>query len=414
MEFIKALNQTFATGKTQSLTWRREQLTALKNLLEENEQAIYQALEQDLSKCTFEAYMAEYAFVLSDINLFIKKLTQWAKPRRMATPLLALPGSSKLRPEPLGLVLIIGAWNYPIQLTLSPMIAAIAAGNTVVLKPSELAEKTSNLLAQLIPQYLDNSAIAVYEGGVDNTTALLKQRFDHIFYTGGKNVGKIVLRAASEHLTPVTLELGGKSPCIVDDDCDLKVTADRIIWGKFLNAGQTCVAPDYILVSRKQREPLILALQQALIKQYGPQPQLSDDYGRIINTQHVERLISYLDGQGDNIVCGGQSEIAEKYIAPTLVLNPALDSPIMQNEIFGPLLPIIEVENMQAAIAFIKAREKPLALYLFSKNRQLIKELSEKTSAGTLCVNDAVIFMINHHQPFGGVGESGLGAYHCQ
>lgn len=412
MTLLDTLRATFASGKTKSLDWRKAQLLSLKRLLLENENAIYQALQQDLGKCQFESYIAEYSYVLHDIDLFVKNLKKWSKTKLVATPVLAQPGKSKLRPEPYGLSLIMGAWNYPVQLVLSPMVASIAAGNCVVLKPSELAEATSELIADLIPKYMDTSAVAVYQGGVVETTELLKQRFDHIMYTGSETVGKIVMRAASEHLTPVCLELGGKSPCIVDEDTNLKVTADRIVWGKFMNAGQTCIAPDYILVTPRQREPLIAALKQSLIKQYGREPQLSDDYGRIINDRHFDRLVNYLAEQQDNLVVGGQSEKEQKYIAPTILFNPELDSAVMQDEIFGPILPIIEIDSMDKAIEFVNDREKPLALYLFSNNDDVVRRVTEQTSSGTQCVNDAVIFMVNSRLPFGGVGNSGMGAYH--
>ena len=261
MEFLNTLQATFNEGKTKPLSWRKSQLLALKRMLMENENAVYDALSSDLHKCQFEAYVSEYQYVLKDIKHSIKQLKSWSKPQHVSTPMLAQPGRSFIRPEPYGTVLIMGAWNYPLQLVLSPMVAAIAAGNCVVLKPSELAAATSTLLATLIPKYMDASAIAVYEGGVEETTALLKLRFDYIMYTGSENVGKIVMRAASEHLTPVTLELGGKSPCIIDADANLKVTADRLIWAKFLNAGQTCIAPDYVLVERKHSKALIEALK---------------------------------------------------------------------------------------------------------------------------------------------------------
>jgi len=412
MDFIPELKKTFASGKTRSLEWRHSQFLALKQMLEENEKTIYKALRDDLGKCEFESHVSEYAFVLKDIALFLKKTKQWAKPRRVDTPLLLQPGKSKITPEPLGTVLIMGAWNYPLQLVLSPMVAALAAGNCVVLKPSELATATSSLLAKLVPKYLDSKAVVVYEGGIEETTELLKQRFDHIMYTGSETVGKIVMRAASEYLTPVTLELGGKSPCIVDDQTNLKVTANRIVWGKFLNAGQTCIAPDYILVTPQQREPLIKALQQALIKQFGHDPKQSPDYGRIVNDRHFKRITGYLKNLEDNLITGGQTDAEQRYIAPTLVFEPELTSPIMEEEIFGPLLPIIEVASMDKAINFVNAREKPLALYLFSNNDITIRKVSAETSSGTLSINDTVAFMVNSEFPFGGVGSSGMGSYH--
>ncbi len=414
MQIIDNLKTTFSTGKTKSIEWRKSQLLALKRMLEENEQAVYDALKQDLNKCQFEAYVSEFEYVLKDIKLFLKNINKWSKPRSLPTPVLAQPGNSKLVPEPYGVVLIMGAWNYPLQLVLSPMVAALGAGNCIVLKPSELAGEVSKLLAELVPNYLDASAIQVYEGGIEETTELLKQRFDHIMYTGSEMVGKIVMRAASEHLTPVTLELGGKSPCVVDDKTNLKVTADRIVWGKFLNAGQTCIAPDYVLVTPKQRPALIEALKASLNKQYSSEPKHSDDFGRIINQRHYQRISGYLSGQEDKIVHGGELDESQKYIAPTLVLNPELTSPLMTNEIFGPILPIIEIESMEQAVDFINEREKPLALYVFSNDQKTVDAISQQTSAGTLCINDAVIFMVNHHMPFGGVGNSGMGSYHGQ
>ncbi|QTH62701.1 aldehyde dehydrogenase family protein [Psychrosphaera ytuae] len=412
MEFLNRLSNTFYSGKTKPLAWRKSQLLALKRMLMENENAIYEALKKDLNKCQFESYISEYQYVLKDIKLFIKNLKKWSSAQKVSTPVLAQPGSSKLVPEPYGTVLIMGAWNYPLQLVLSPMVAAIGAGNCVVLKPSELAQATSNLLANLIPKYLDNDAFAVYEGGVEETTALLKQRFDYIMYTGSENVGKIVMRAASEYLTPVTLELGGKSPCIVDDKVNIKVTADRIVWAKFLNAGQTCIAPDYILVTKAKRAELVEALKASITKHYGEKPFNSDDYGRIINHRHFGRIVSYIEAQKDTLVHGGETDEENKFIAPTLMLNPELESGVMQEEIFGPVLPIVEVDNMSDAIRFVKDREKPLALYFFSNNQKNIDAVSQQTSAGSMCINDAVIFMVNPELPFGGVGNSGMGSYH--
>lgn len=414
MEFLKTLKTSFNEGKTKPLSWRKSQLLALKRLLLENENAIYDALKADLNKCKFESYVSEYQYVLKDIKQTVKHIAKWSKPRHVATPILAQPGRSSIRPEPYGTVLIMGAWNYPLQLVLSPMVAAIAAGNCVVLKPSELAESVSALLASLIPKYMDQDAVVVYEGGVEETTALLKQRFDYIMYTGSENVGKIVMRAASEHLTPVTLELGGKSPCIIDKNTNLKVTADRLVWGKFLNAGQTCIAPDYVLVNRSQTVPFIEALKSALEKQYGKDAQQSDDYGRIINARHFARISDYISSQKDSVIAGGTVNEHEKYIEPTLLLNPNLSSGVMTEEIFGPVLPIIEVDSVTEAIDFINEREKPLALYMFSNDDKNIKLVTQRTSSGTLCINDAVIFMVNHNLPFGGVGHSGMGSYHGQ
>ena len=348
VDVVHKLNDSFDTGKTQSLEWRKSQLKALENLLKDNQHDILQALKNDLGKCKTEAMVAEQGFLLSDIKHTLKHLDKWAKPRKVSTPMVAWPGKSFRKPEPLGTVLIIGAWNYPLQLLLAPYIAAIAAGNCAVLKPSELAEETSSLVAKLIPQYMDTSCVAVIEGGKDEATALLACKWDHIFYTGGEAVGKIVMNAAARHLTPVTLELGGKSPCFVDKDTNLTVTARRLVWGKWMNAGQTCIAPDYVIVEKGFEQKFIEAVKKELKKQYGKKPLLSRDYGNIINHRHLKRLESYLENV--NVVYGGELDEARPAMAPTLVLEPSLDSPLMKEEIFGPILPIITVDTMDAGI----------------------------------------------------------------
>jgi aldehyde dehydrogenase (NAD+) len=409
---VQTLQQYFATGKTKSIAWRIEQLEQVKKMASEQEQAIMQALKKDLSKCTSESWISEIGFVISDVEHTIKKLRKWAKPRKVSTPLLAQPGKSYQMPEPLGTVLIIGAWNYPFQLVVSPMVAAIAAGNCVVLKPSELASETSKILAEIVPNYLDQEAFTVVEGDIPETTELLKQKFDHIMYTGGEAVGKIVMRAAAEHLTPVTLELGGKSPCIVSDSANIDVTANRIVWSKWMNAGQTCVAPDYVLVDKKVSAQLIDKLKQKITAFYGDDAKQSPDYGRIINDRHYARISSYLDNQ--NVIFGGTLDERERYIEPTLLLNPDDATPIMRDEIFGPLLPIIEVDDMEQAITFVNKRSKPLALYLFNKDQTIEDNVMHNTSAGNVCINDGMMFMVNADLPFGGVGNSGMGSYHGQ
>lgn len=407
---VSALHQYFASNKTRSLDWRKEQLTRLKGLITDNEDKIYQALKQDLGKSEQESWVSEVGYLTGDIDHSLKHLHKWSKPRSIATPMVAQPGKSFVQPEPLGTVLIIGAWNYPFQLLLAPLIAAIAAGNCALLKPSELAGATSSLVAKLIPQYLDNQAIAVVEGGVEETTEVLKQRFDHILYTGGEAVGKIVMKAAAEHLTPVTLELGGKSPCVVASDCDLAVTAARIVWSKWMNAGQTCVAPDYILVEKGFAPHLIEAIKTKLQDFYGQDPQQSPDYGRIINDRHFARLSQYLEGQ--HVVYGGQQEAGERYLAPTLVMAPEPDSALMKEEIFGPILPIVTLDKIDQALDFINQRPKPLALYLYTGSAATEQLLLEDTSAGSVCINDGMMFMANPDLPFGGVGNSGMGHYH--
>lgn len=409
---VKQLREYFSGGYTRPLAWRQQQLNNLQHMISDSEQAIYEALREDLGKAEQESWLSEVGYLQSDIRHSLKHLSKWSAPRKVSTPVVAQPGKSYLQPEPLGTVLIIGAWNYPFQLLLAPLVAAISAGNCAVLKPSELAPAMSALLAKLLPKYLDNRAFVVVEGAVEETTELLKQPLDHILYTGGEAVGKIVMRAAAEHLTPVTLELGGKSPCIVAQDCDLDVAAARIVWSKWMNAGQTCVAPDYILTERRFSKALILALEKQITAFYGQDPAASPDYGRIVNQRHFERLQSYL--KDAEPVIGGQCIASERYMAPTVLLDPPVDNKIMQEEIFGPILPIICLDNIQQAIPFIAERPKPLALYLYTQNRELEQQVLSQTSAGSVCINDGMMFMANPQLPFGGVGNSGMGRYHGQ
>ena len=407
---VKKLNASYRTTKTQSLDWRKNQLLALKRMLEDNQEALLEALKADLGKCETEAMVAEQGFLLSDIDHTLKHLDKWVKPRKVSTPMVAWPGKSFQQPESLGTVLIIGAWNYPLQLLLAPYIAALAAGNCAVLKPSELSAQTSALVAKLIPQYMDVSCVEVIEGGKEEATALLACKWDHIFYTGGEAVGKIVMSAAARYLTPVTLELGGKSPCFVDKNTNLKVTARRIVWGKWMNAGQTCVAPDYIIVEKGFEQPLIDAIRKELKKQYGKSALTSPDYGNIINKRHLSRLRSYLDNV--NVVYGGEFDEERPAMVPTLVLEPGLDSAIMQEEIFGPILPIVTVPSLDDGIALVNDGAKPLALYAFSDSDEVLDRIISATSSGSVCTNDTMLFMTNPELPFGGVGNSGMGSYH--
>ncbi|WP_395340426.1 aldehyde dehydrogenase family protein [Ningiella sp. W23] len=409
-ELLNRLDSFFHSQHTRTLEWRKAQLKQLLILINENEQALFDALQADLGKCKQEAYVTELAYLKSDIKHQMASVKKWMRPVKKSTPLVAQPAKSYIYPEPLGTVLIIGAWNYPIQLTLSPLIAAISAGNCAVLKPSELAQQSSALIAKLLPQYLDENAFAVVEGGKDETSALLSLPFSKFFYTGGEQVGKIVMRAASEHLTPVTLELGGKSPCVVDSQIDIEIAANRIVWGKFMNVGQTCIAPDYVLLAQDIADDFIDALKHAIEKQYGKSPKDQEEYGRIINQRHCQRLASYLDGQ--DVILGGQIDIQEKYISPTLVLNPNENDLIMQEEIFGPLLPIIVMPSREAMLTFINKRPHPLAAYLFSKDEAFQSQFLEQVSCGSVCINDSSMFMLNHELPFGGVGTSGMGRYH--
>ena len=403
------LRATFESEKTIDLAWREQQLQALERMMTEREQEILDALQEDLAKHPLEAWMTEVSYVASSAAYSRKNLRKWTRRRRVSTPITGLPGKSWLQPEPLGVVLIIGAWNYPLQLTLSGMAAAIAAGNCVVLKPSELAPATSALTARLVADYLDDDCIKVVEGAVPETTALLELPWDHILYTGGGNVGRIVMAAAAKHLTPVTLELGGKSPCVVLPDADLKTTANRIAWGKFTNAGQTCIAPDYILTDAETEKKLVPLLQEALTNMFGENPETSESYGRIVNDRHFERLASLLES--GKVAIGGQTNAQTRYIAPTVLTGVTADSPVMQEEVFGPILPVLRVDDLAAAIRFIRKGDKPLAAYIFTKDAAAEKRFLEKVSSGNACVNDTMMFMAVHELPFGGVGPSGMGNY---
>ena len=406
------LHTTFNLGLTRDLAWRVSQLNQLKSMLLDHQQDFLAALKADLNKSEHEAWSTEIGFVISDIEHTVKHLKSWSKARPVTTPLFLKPGKSYLLPEPLGCILIIGAWNYPLQLVLAPLVAAIAAGNCAIIKPSELSPSTAEQLAQLIPQYLAQDAYLVVTGGVAETTELLQQKFDHIFYTGGESVGKIVMRAAAEHLTPVTLELGGKCPCIVDNTANLPVSAARMVWSKWMNAGQTCVAPDYVIVEKSLLQPLIQALKQKIVEFYASDASQSADYGRIVNAAHFARLHRYLQNQ--DVIAGGNVDAKTKYIEPTIVLNPRSDSALMQEEIFGPILVILTVDNIQESIALINNKPKPLALYVYTKDRQFEQQVLSQTSAGSVAINDGMVFMANPNLPFGGVGNSGLGVYHGQ
>lgn len=404
------LDDYFESGATHSFSWRKRQLSAFLELLQKEEKQIASALHQDLHKSPEESYITEVGYLIKDVRYLLKHTQKWMKPSSKSTPMLAMPAKSYLQAEPLGTCLVIGAWNYPFQLSLSPMLAAISAGNCVIVKPSELAPATSALIADLLPKYLDMNAIAVVEGGKEPTSALLSLAFDKIFYTGGEQVGKIVMSAAAKHLTPVTLELGGKSPCIVDKNIDLDTAMNRIVWGKLMNAGQTCIAPDYLLVHMSNLDNVVNALKKAITKQYKKDPSKNRFYGRIINQRHCARLVSYLDKQ--NVVFGGEHDIENNYLAPTVVVNPSLESPLMQEEIFGPIIPIIGFSGRADMLNLIKTRAKPLAAYVFTNDKDFEQECVQRISAGSMCINDTSMFMLNPELPFGGVGISGMGRYH--
>ncbi|MEL7334553.1 MAG: aldehyde dehydrogenase, partial [Cyanobacteria bacterium J06560_2] len=362
----------------------------------------------DLGRPEFEGYFE--IGVLAELSYVIKQLKGWMKPKKVGLPLAQLPGSAWVQPEPLGSVLIIGPWNYPFQLVISPLIGAIAAGNCAIIKPSEIAPATSAVVAELVASTFPPEYVAVKEGGVEASQALLAEKFDHIFFTGGTRIGKIVMAAAAKHLTPVTLELGGKSPCIVDADIKVEVAAKRIVWGKFLNAGQTCVAPDYLLVKEEIRPAFVAALKKTIEETYGENPAQSDDLSRMVSDRQFDRVAGLL--QDEETVIGGQSDRATRFIAPTVLDNVAWDAPIMQEEIFGPVLPVLSYQKVEDAIALINSQPKPLALYLFTQNKALEKQVLSSTSSGGVCINDTILHLAIWGMPFGGVGDSGIGAYH--
>jgi aldehyde dehydrogenase (NAD+) len=416
---VRGLRKVFQSGRTRDLKWRKQQLLGVQKLIEENEDKIIEALKLDLGKPKQEGVLSEITLVQAEVDLMLKNIKSWSSPSKVATPLAQMKGlsSSEIWKQPFGVVLIIAPWNYPFNLALAPLVGAIAAGNVALIKPSEISQNTSTLLAELIPKYLDPKAVQVVEGGVAETTAILKQKFDYIFYTGSTVVGKIVMRAAAEHLTPVTLELGGKSPCIVDSKVDLDVAARRIVWGKFWNAGQTCIAPDYVLViGEDMKKKLLEKMSQIIVEFYGEEPKESGDFARIVSAGHVKRLEGYLQEISGNpkvsILKGGQVDHNERYVAPTLVVDPPTSSKLMTEEIFGPILPVLDVPSLKSAVSFINKRPRPLALYMFSKKSKNVDYVLENTTSGGAVVNDTLMHFTTVNLPFGGVGDSGIGAYH--
>ncbi|MFE0349740.1 aldehyde dehydrogenase family protein [Streptomyces griseoluteus] len=408
---VARLRRTFRTGRTKSVEWRRKQLRRLRAMLTEHGDDLAAALHADLGKSATEAHRTEIDFTVREIDHTLEHLEEWLRPEPAPVPAhLGADATAWTQYDPLGVVLVIAPWNYPAQLLLAPVVGALASGNAVVAKPSELAPATSAALAELIPAYLDTDAVAVVEGGIPETTALLAQRFDHIFYTGNGTVGRVVMRAAAEHLTPVTLELGGKSPAFVDRDTDLDVVADRLARGKFLNAGQTCVAPDYVLTDPETAPALEAALVRAVEGIYGADPAASPEYGRIINERHFDRLSGLLDS--GRVAVGGDSDRADKYIAPTVLADVTPDAPVMREEIFGPILPIVTVPDLDAAVDFINDRDKPLALYVFTDSDTTRARIAAETSSGGLGHGLPLAHLTVSDLPFGGVGESGMGSYH--
>lgn len=400
----------FNKGGTRDLSFRVDQLKKLKVAIDEKESHILQALKADMNKPPFEAYASEIGLVIKEINCAIKHLKSWARPKRVSTPMVHLPARSIIACDPYGVSLIIGPWNYPFQLVLSPLVGAVAAGNCAVVKPSELSPHTSRVIAQIIAKAFDPAHVTAMEGGVEATRQLLAEKFDYLFFTGGTAVGRVVMEAAAKNLTPLTLELGGKSPTIVEDDARIDYAARRIVWGKFFNAGQTCLAPDYLLVNRRVSDEFLKTMQKYILEFYGAHPQKSPDYARIINERHFDRITGLL--KEGNIIYGGQTDRKDLFIAPTLVGGVAPGDRIMQEEIFGPLFPVVEYGELSEAISFVNRLPKPLALYFFSRSRKKQKRVLAETASGGGCINDTILHVGNSELPFGGVGDSGIGNYH--
>jgi len=409
-EIISRQQNFFNANSTKDVGFRIDQLKKFKSLLKENEDLLYKAIYEDFAKSEFETYVSELALLYHEINTFIKNIKKWGKRKKVRTGFANFPAKSYIIPEPLGNTLIIGAWNYPFQLSLVPAITSLAAGNTVILKPSELPAKTSEVMAKIINENFPNDYFCVVEGGVEETTELLKYRFDKIFFTGSIPVGKIIYQAAAKHLTPVTLELGGKSPTFVLADCDINTTVKRIIWAKFLNAGQTCIAPDYILIEKSIEEKFHKALVNEIEKYYKTNDEIEENYTRIINVKNFERLDKLIDKE--KVCFGGNTNKENRFISPTIMKDVSFEDEIMKDEIFGPILPIITFVDIDEAIKKVKERPKPLACYIYSKNRKMINKILEEISFGGGAVNDSVMHISNTRLPFGGVGFSGIGSYH--
>ena len=401
----------FNSFQTRDIDFRIDQLKTLKKAILAYEETIYQALWQDLHKSRFETYVTELGMVLKEIALHIRKLRQWSRPERVPTnQLLHFWSSSRILKEPYGLALIIAPWNYPFLLLFGPLIGAISAGNCVVLKPSEQVPHTSDAIRKMITEFFPDSYISVYQGDADVSRALLAEKWDYIFFTGSLEVGKFVMEAASRNLTPVTLELGGKNPCIVDADANVKQAAARIAWGKFINAGQTCIAPDYLFVHKQVKREFLKLLEKNIRKYYGDNARDSIDYVRIVSIPKTERLADFLQGMTTHY--GGDVNFAERYISPTILIDVNFDDPIMKEEIFGPLLPVMEFESLSEVIGFVNEQPKPLALYYFSRDKKKQALVLGKTSSGGVSINDVVVHFASDSMPFGGVGNSGMGSYH--
>ncbi|MBP3587039.1 MAG: aldehyde dehydrogenase [Paludibacteraceae bacterium] len=400
----------FASGKTFDIAFRKQALKSLRDSILRHEKELLDAIQADLGKSSTEAYMCEVGLTLSTIRYTLKHINQWARTRRMPTPLTNFHSRSMIVQEPYGVVLVMSPWNYPVLLSLEPLIGAIAAGNTVVLKPSAYSANTSNIIAQVIEETFDSAYVSVIKGGREANQSLLEEKFDYIFFTGGVNVGKLVMQKASAHLTPITLELGGKSPCIVERSADLQIAARRIVFGKFLNCGQTCIAPDYILVEKTIHDEFVKHLIKELTLMYGEDILTNPNYGKIINRKHYDRLLGLITQQ--KIVFGGKHDEETLRIEPTILDHVTGDDAVMQEEIFGPLLPILSVSDMDEAYHFVQSRPHPLALYLFTNNAGVEKRFLTQVPFGGGCINDTIIHIATKNLPFGGIGNSGMGRYH--
>ena len=409
---IEKQRSFFNSNQTKEIAFRIENLNKIKLLLKENENLLYKAIYEDFGKSESETYISELSLVYHEINTAMKNVKKWSKVKKVPTRLANFPAKSYVIPEPLGTALIIAAWNYPYQLSILPAVTALAAGNTVILKPSELPSRTSDAIATLINKNFDSSYFHVVEGGVLETTELLEHRFDKIFFTGSNSVGRLIYQAAAKHLTPVTLEMGGKNPTFVFSDCDIKMTARRIAWAKFFNAGQTCVAPDYILVEKNIEEDFLNALFEELNKYPKSYQEFSDYYTQIINTKNVDYLCELIDRA--KTCYGGTTDIDARFISPTVLKNVSFDDKIMEDEIFGPILPVLSFSDLNATIQEVKSRPKPLACYIYSKNSKTVKKLLKEISFGGGTINDSIVHPSNSNLPFGGVGLSGIGSYHAK
>ena len=409
-EILENQKKFFESGKSRNINFIKRKLQQLKNSILKNEEVIYSALHKDLKKSKFEAYISEIGILISEIDLVIKNIHKWSKPKKIRSSMLNFPSNDFIISEPYGCTLVIAPWNYPFQLAISPIISAIASGNTIVLKPSEITKHTGEIIKTLLSDIFEENHLKVVLGGVPETTQLLNLRWDYIFFTGSVEVGKIIAKAASKHLTPYTLELGGKNPCIVDSTANLKLSAKRLVWGKFLNAGQTCIAPDFILAHESIKSKLIDLLITEIKKAYGINAEISKSYPRIVNSNNFERLKAIL--KGEIILYGGETNSDDNYFAPTLIDSPSVNSKLMQKEIFGPILPILSFKDINDIDKIIKPLEKPLALYVFSTNKNFYNSLIAQYSFGGGAINDTMIQFGNSRLPFGGVGESGIGAYH--